>query len=182
MVVSLNQMIPAPLRMCGFRSFRTKAFAFVSTGIAFCLVTFAFELSELYRTGYTFKGGNRPVNVPAVRGIELNNSLVNPVTNVKPWDDNVSLIEEVTSLKKETLPAWHQYSSDFSVMELYNPNSSCLPRLLHDLAVVEIRNISTYHRGSQFKFLIEFIDGNKAVSKPMRYILFHVVGILLPLP
>lgn len=160
MAVPLSQRIPSPLRMCGLRRFRRKAFVFVITVITYSLVTFAFEKFQLYRTGYSLMVGDKPVNLPAVRDITLNDSTVNPVKG--------SLIEEVTSWKKEVLPAWHQYSSDFSVMELYHPNSSYLSRLLHELAVVEIRNTSIYRRGSQFKFLIEFVDGNKAVSKPMR--------------
>ncbi|KAJ8039954.1 hypothetical protein HOLleu_14118 [Holothuria leucospilota] len=167
MAVSLNQRIPSPLRICGMRKVRRNTFVLVFTGIAFSMVTFALKKLELNRNGYTLVSRNKHANLSAIRGIQFNDSTVNIVTNTKTWDNNVSSTEEVTSWK-EAIPAYHRYISDFSVMELYHPNSSYLPRLLHDLAVVEIRNTSIFRQQSQFKFLIEFVDGNKAISKPMR--------------
>ncbi|KAJ8039961.1 Extracellular serine/threonine protein kinase FAM20C [Holothuria leucospilota] len=67
------------------------------------------------------------------------------------------------------LPAWRQYINEFSTkVELYNPDRPYLSKLLRDLATVEINQTSILHLGTQFKFQIEFVDGNIAIAKPMR--------------
>lgn len=77
MALSINQMIPSPLRICRLRRVRRCSIAFVFTGIVFSLMTFAFKKLELNRSGYTLILRSKHMNLPALRGIKVNDSTVN---------------------------------------------------------------------------------------------------------
>ena len=62
------------------------------------------------------------------------------------------------------------FEEDMTVDQLYGEDAPYMADLMDSLATTEIEKVQLLVRHSQLKLLITMVDGNTAISKPMRFV------------
>ncbi len=66
-------------------------------------------------------------------------------------------------------PPFVTFYSQISEDAMYEDDSESVEEVLNDMRTKPFKSLKSHSRGSQFKFVVEFEGGGKAMLKPMRF-------------